>query len=65
MEYIMQDIIKIHQNDNVAVALKPIEKGTTLNTFQEVHFLEITGFLVLQTHALCLMQSLDHIHIAA
>lgn len=30
MECIMQDIIKIHQNDNVAVALKPIEKGTML-----------------------------------
>lgn len=27
----MQDIIKIHQNDNVAVALKPIAKGTILN----------------------------------
>lgn len=27
----MQDIIKIHQNDNVAVALKPIAKGTTLH----------------------------------
>lgn len=27
----MQDIIKIHENDNVAVALKPIAKGTTLD----------------------------------
>lgn len=26
----MQDIIKIHQNDNVAVALRPVEKGTVL-----------------------------------
>ena len=27
----MQDIIKIHQNDNVAVALKPVAKGTILS----------------------------------
>ena len=27
----MQDFIKINKNDNVAVALKPIEKGTTVN----------------------------------
>ena len=27
----MQDIIKIHQNDNVAVALKPIARGTVLS----------------------------------
>lgn len=26
MEEIMQDFIRIHENDNVAVALKPIEK---------------------------------------
>ena len=27
----MQDFIKINKDDNVAVALKPIAKGTTLN----------------------------------
>jgi len=27
----MQDFIRINDNDNVAVALKPIAKGTTLN----------------------------------
>ena len=27
----MQDFIKINKDDNVAVALKPISKGTTLN----------------------------------
>lgn len=26
----MQDIVKIHQNDNVAVALRPIAAGETL-----------------------------------
>ena len=31
MEEIMQDFIRIHENDNVAVALKPIEKGSELN----------------------------------
>lgn len=27
----MQDFIKINKDDNVAVALKPIAKGTTVN----------------------------------
>ena len=27
----MQDIVKIHENDNVAVALRPIAKGETLD----------------------------------
>ena len=26
----MQDIVKIHENDNVAVALRPLAKGETL-----------------------------------
>ena len=26
----MQDFVKIHEDDNVAVALRPIEKGETL-----------------------------------
>lgn len=30
-EVVMQDFIKINKDDNVAVALKPIAKGTTLN----------------------------------
>ena len=31
----MQDFIKINKDDNVAVALKPIAKGTTLKGYQE------------------------------
>ena len=27
----MQDIVKIHENDNVAVALRPLAKGETLD----------------------------------
>ena len=27
----MQDIVKIHENDNVAVALRPLAKGGTLD----------------------------------
>ena len=28
----MQDIVKINQNDNVAVALRPLNKGEVLQT---------------------------------
>ena len=31
-EAIMQDIVKINQNDNVAVALRPLNKGEVLQT---------------------------------
>lgn len=36
-----------------------------MNKFQEMHFLEITDLLVLQTHAIHLMQSRDNTHTAA
>ena len=31
----MQDIVKIHENDNVAVALRPLAKGETLDAAGE------------------------------
>ena len=33
----MQDIVKIHENDNVAVALRPLAKGETLDAVSYTH----------------------------